>query len=189
MKRPCVIILNGTGSVGKSSVAKALQAIASEPFLHVSGDAFLEMLPGTMIDHPDGIMVERIAAGQGEPTLVIKLGAVVHRTLRGMRAAVAAMAAEGSNLIVDGIMLNAADQQDYRDRLSGVELHFIGLYAPLADLEQREKDRKDRLIGVARWQYHRVHEGMRYDLEIDTSVSSPSECASRIATATSIRCL
>ena len=43
--RPQVIILNGIGSVGKSSMAKALQAITSKPFLHVAMDAFLDMLP------------------------------------------------------------------------------------------------------------------------------------------------
>jgi chloramphenicol 3-O phosphotransferase len=40
-----IVLLNGVGSVGKSSIAKALQAITSEPFLHVQMDAFLDMLP------------------------------------------------------------------------------------------------------------------------------------------------
>jgi len=33
------------------------------------------------------------------------------------------------------------------------------------------------LIGLARWQYDRVHRGIRYDLEVDTSVASPMTCA------------
>ena len=44
-------------------------------------------------------------------------------------------------------------------------------------LEARERQRGDRLIGLARWQFDRVHRDMRYDLEIDTSIATPLECA------------
>ena len=182
-----VIILNGVGSVGKSSTARALQSIASAsaPVLHVAGDAFLAMLPATMIGHPDGIMVER-GAEPGDPLIAITLGAAVDKALRGMRAAVAALAGQGNDLIVDDMMLRATDQEDYRERLAEFELYFIGLFAPLAVLEEREKSRKDRLIGLARWQYDRVHQGIDYDLKIDTSNASPLACARKIAKATGI---
>ncbi|MFZ0017309.1 MAG: hypothetical protein WAL10_08230 [Acetobacteraceae bacterium] len=45
------------------------------------------------------------------------------------------------------------------------EVHFVGLFAPLDVLEARERQRGDRLIGLARWQYHRVHSGIAYDLD------------------------
>ena len=35
-----IIILNGVGSAGKSSIARALQAITAKPFLYVAMDAF-----------------------------------------------------------------------------------------------------------------------------------------------------
>lgn len=70
-------------------------------------------------------------------------------------------------------MLTSDDQQCYRDRLVGLEVYYVGLFAPLDDLEQREKDRGDRLLGLARWQHDRVHKGISYDLEIDTSAHSP----------------
>jgi chloramphenicol 3-O phosphotransferase len=47
--RPQVIIPNGIGSAGKSTTAKALQAITSKPFLYVAMDAFLDMLPAKML--------------------------------------------------------------------------------------------------------------------------------------------
>ena len=46
--QPRVIVLNGVGSLGKSSTAKAIRAIAAKPFLHVSMDAFIDMLPERM---------------------------------------------------------------------------------------------------------------------------------------------
>ena len=62
------------------------------------------------------------------------------------------------------------------------EVHFVGLFAPLDVLEARERQRRDRLIGLARWQYHRVHSGIAYDLELDTSIASPQACAHSIKT-------
>jgi len=44
-------------------------------------------------------------------------------------------------------------------------------------LEARELQGGNRLIGLARWQYGRVHAGMMYDLEVDTSCATPVECA------------
>lgn len=177
--RPYVIILNGVGSVGKSSTARALQAIADRPFLHVAMDAFLEMLPPAMMDHPDGLRFRR-EQQDGEPVIVIESGPVLQRTMRGMRHAIAAMAAQGNNLVVDEVMLDAAQAQEYRALLAAFDLRFVGLLAPLDVLEARERARGDREIGLARWQFDRVHRGMRYDLELDTTEMSPQTCADRI---------
>lgn len=180
--KPKIIILNGIGSVGKSSTAKALQSFIADPFLHVQGDAFLEMLPASMMGHPDGIVFEQTIE-DGQPSIVIEMGIVMDKAMRGMRSAVAAMAKEGNNLIVDDVMIDPADQEHYRKALKGFDVHFVGLFAPLDTLEQRERDRGDRLIGLARWQWDRVHKGITYDLEIDTSEASAVDCARRIATA------
>jgi chloramphenicol 3-O phosphotransferase len=40
-----VIVLNGVSSAGKSSLARALQAITWPPFLHAQLDVFTQMLP------------------------------------------------------------------------------------------------------------------------------------------------
>jgi chloramphenicol 3-O phosphotransferase len=48
-----IVLLNGVGSAGKGSIAKALQTITTEPFLHVQMDAFLDMLPAAYQEHPD----------------------------------------------------------------------------------------------------------------------------------------
>lgn len=177
---PKIIILNGVGSVGKSSAAKALQAITASPFMHVQGDAFLEMLPASMYGHPDGIMFTR-DKGSDPPSIAIETGVVMHSLMRGMRRSVRALAEEGNNLIVDDVMLGAPDQAFYQEALRGLNVSFVGLFAPLSVLEQRERDRGDRLIGLARWQFERVHQGVTYDLEIDTSQLSSADCATRIA--------
>jgi chloramphenicol 3-O phosphotransferase len=61
--------------------------------------------------------------------------------------------------------------------LAPFQVFLVGVHARLETLEAREKARGDRLIGLARWQFDRVHNGMVYDLEIDTDHASPAECA------------
>jgi chloramphenicol 3-O phosphotransferase len=173
-----IILLNGVGSVGKSSIASALQAIARDPFLHVEMDAFLNMMPNRFWDHPDGL-VFRTESRDGKPSVVIKSGPVAERTLSGMRQAVAAMARAGNNLIVDDVLLEN-EMAHYADLLAGFTLHVVGLFAPLHVLEERERQRGDRQIGLARWQYDRVHQGKQYDLQLDTSKATPMECAQAI---------
>jgi chloramphenicol 3-O phosphotransferase len=173
-----IIILNGVGSAGKSSIARALQEVTAEPFLHVAMDAFLDMLPASHEGHPDGLTFETVRQN-GEPAVAIRSGKVVERTLRGMRRAIAALAAEGNNLIIDDVMLDA-EMDDYRALLKEFEVFFVGVFAPLAILEERERQRQDRMLGLARWQYDLVHAGKTYDLEIDTSDAAPMACARKI---------
>jgi chloramphenicol 3-O phosphotransferase len=170
-----IILLNGVGSVGKTSIAKALQTITTETFLHVAMDAFMDMMPAASFEHPDGVTFETIEE-DGKPSVVIRSGPVAERVFRGMRHAVAAMAAEGNNMILDEVLLGE-EKREYPALLAGFELHLIGVFAPLEVLEARERERGDRMIGLARWQYERVHKGITYELEIDTSSATPLECA------------
>ena len=170
-----VILLNGVGSAGKSSIAKALQTIAAEPFLHVAMDAFLDMMPARYWDHPDGVTFETVQQ-DGKPSVVIRSGPVADRILRGMRQSVAAMARAGNNLIVDDVLIES-ETDEYAALLADFTFRTVGVFAPLDVLEARERERGDRLIGLARWQYDRVHHGKRYDLELDTSKATAMECA------------
>lgn len=179
MPRPHVIILNGVGSVGKSSTARALQTIAAAPFLHVAMDAFIDMLPEAMFGHPQGLIFETIQ-DQGKPSIIIRTGPVVDRAMQGMRHAIAAMAAQGNNLIVDEVIIEKRKALEYRTLLSRCNVHFVGLFAPLDVLEARERERGDRQLGFARWQYDRVHRDIAYDLEIETTATTPLENARKI---------
>ncbi len=172
------MVLNGIGSVGKSSVARALQAIAGHPMLHVQMDAFLGMLPEALQNHPDAFSYETTHE-EGKPQVAIRGGPVGERLMRGMIHAIAAMAAQGNHMVVDEVM-DGSKWQAYAAALSKFRVHLVGLFAPLDVLEAREQARGDRLIGLARWQFGRVHRGMKYDLEIDTAAASPQECAERI---------
>ena len=173
-----IVFLNGVGSVGKSSIARELQAIVAEPFMHVQMDGFLDMLPLAYENHPASFTYETVIEA-GKPVVMIKGGPVGERLMRGMRHAIASMAGQGNNLIVDEVM-EASQWAEYAELLSSFEVSLVGLFAPLEVLEARELNRGDRLIGLARGQFGRIHKGMTYDLEIDTSDVTAMECAKLI---------
>jgi chloramphenicol 3-O phosphotransferase len=180
-----VILLNGVGSVGKSSIAKALQDVATQPFLHVEMDAFLAMMPQRYFEHPEGLSFEQ-SIEHGNVTTFAKTGPIAKRALSGMRHAIAEMANAGNNLIVDEVLFGNTDNgsvdalSKYQTLLEPFEFYMVGVFAPLEILEERERMRGDRVVGLSRWQYERVHEGMNYDLSIHTEDTSPKECAELI---------
>jgi chloramphenicol 3-O phosphotransferase len=132
-----IILLNGVGSVGKSSVARALQTIVTDPFLHVAMDTFIDMLPEAMVGHPDGVIFETIQE-QGRPSVTIRTGPVMQRLMHGMVRAIDVMARAG---IFDVVMLGSDEAQRSRSILSQHTLYFVGLFAPLEVLEARERQR------------------------------------------------
>ena len=173
-----IVLLNGVGSAGKSSIARALQGMTAEPYLHVQMDAFLEMLPEALQENMPGFAYKTSWEG-GKPSVAIEAGPVGKRAMQGMRHAIAAMARQGNNLIVDDVMLDG-EMAQYLELLCDFAVFSVGVFAPLDALEARENARADRLPGLARWQFERVHKGIRYDIEVDTSMLTAQECAQLI---------
>ena len=58
--------------------------------------------------------------------------------------------------------------------------YFVAVRCPLDVLEQREQQRQDRTLGQARAQLDLVHAHGVYDLEVDTSLASPEQCAQQV---------
>jgi chloramphenicol 3-O phosphotransferase len=174
-----VVILNGVGSAGKTAIAKALQGMVKELFLHVAMDSFLDMLPTHSFGTSEGLTF-RPALVDGEPIVDIDSGEFATLTFRGMRRSVAAMADLGLNLVVDEVA-TADVIHEYRELLAGRTHAVVGVMAPLPVLEARERQRGDRMIGLARAQYSAIHQGIDYDLTIDTGDRTPHECAAYIA--------
>ena len=176
-----VILLNGVGSAGKSTLARAIQDAAGIPLLHVEMDAFLDMLPTRYADHPEAFSYRRIDAA----TVEIEAGPLGKRLMRGMRDAVAALAAAENDLIVDDV-LDAEGIADYRKVLAPFEVSIIGVTAPAAEIERRERSRGDRMIGLAAGQLRYMHSGVGYDLIVDTAAASPDVLARQLCGALGI---
>jgi len=161
MIRSKIIFLNGTSSSGKTSIAKALQQALDEPYLHFSVDTFLLMVSEKYQNEEEGPKVF--------PTV-----------LSGMHRCIPASASAGNNIIVDHVLQERQWLKECVDVLTGFPVFFVGVRCPLEELERRERERGDRKQGLARWQFDRVHAHGIYDVEVDTSLCSPMECALQI---------
>ncbi len=96
------------------------------------------------------------------------------------------MAECGNNMVVDDVFF-ADEDADYRRLLKQYDFQFVGLFAPLEVVQERERMRGDRDIGLAKGQFERVHKGRVYDLKMDTWQNSPDQIAQKICKAFSLR--
>ncbi|WP_110944716.1 phosphotransferase-like protein [Streptomyces niger] len=156
-----IILLNGTSSSGKSSIAQELLGLLNGSWFHMPVDAFHAMRSKCEIVDED-------------------LQAEIDRTAKGFHRAVAGMAAAGNNLVVDYPLSRRWRLLDLLDLLVPADTTLVGVRCPLPELERREIERGDRERGLAAAQYDQVHSHGVHDIEVDTSLSSPRECALRI---------
>lgn len=184
MSPATIILLNGASSAGKSSIARELQDTLTEPFLHVGVDYFLRTLPRRYfgVDPAPGTPAHAgvrwvTRTDQPELCIDISVGPVGEHVLAAARQAVVAMARTGVNLILDEVLLSPELLLGYLQTLINLDVLFVGVRCPLAVLEQREQQRHDRYIGQARGHHEAVHAYPIYDVEVDTSTTSPSDCA------------
>lgn len=114
--------------------------------------------------------------GQAEGSTCIAYGPVGWKMLQGFHRAVAAYAHAGLTVVVDDLLLSTDCLADWREALHGLRSSWVQVVAPLAVLEERERLRRQR-PGLARGHFHSVHEGVNYDLTLDSSLMNSERCA------------
>ncbi len=150
-QRASIILIHGASSSGKSTLSCAVQDRIEVPFWHIS------------IDHlrDAGVLpLRRIASG-----------AFAWKTMRqsffdGFHKSLAAYASAGNNLIVEHILDTPGWQADLARLFVPFDVLFVGLHCPLDELRRREAARGDRSAGSAERDFSTIHQGRRYDLEL-----------------------
>ena len=181
-----VILLNGTSSAGKTTLAYAIQLLSPQPVQHIALDHFrdgmaarfrgMNSLPGE-----SGARGLNVVPRDGRTEL--HFGDVGHATLRGMRRAAAAFADTGIDVVVDDLLLERAFLVDYLQVLQRFDVTFVAVRCDLATLNARENARPGRFPGTAAAHFERVHADYLYDLEVDTAVDTPRHCAKQVIAA------
>lgn len=159
-----VILLNGTSCSGKTMIATALQSLLAEPYLTVSIGQFL-CTPSTG------------AEPGGDAGIDATIGA---QQVANLHQTILALAEAGHNVIAEHILLERAWLRACATQLEVLAPLFVGVRCPLAVVEQRAASCGCRDLDPIRSQFGQVHMLGVYDLEVDTSVLSPEECATQI---------
>ena len=169
-----IVVLNGPPRAGKSSIARAMQETLPGIWMNLGVDVARQMTPPSL--QPG------IGLRPGEP----EHPATAYQPLlyAALYDAVAAHSRLGLNVAVDVGHHDRAVLADCARRLEGLPALLIGVRCPLPVIMERRRA-SDMLPAegvepVERWQ-REVHLPGIYDLELDTSVLSPAECAATIA--------
>ena len=169
-----MIILNGGSSAGKSGIVRCLQDVLSDPWLAFGCDSFVDALPARLRASDDGIAFA--------PDGVIDVGADFMALEAAWKEGIAAMARAGARIIIDDVFLSGAgSQQRWRQALTGVDVLWVAVRCDGAVAAGREIARGDRIRGMAVLQADMVHQGVSYDLEVDTTHAESMACAQAIA--------
>jgi chloramphenicol 3-O phosphotransferase len=182
-----IILLNGSSSAGKTTLAITLQQLLPDPWHHIALDQFRDGLGGRYrgLNSPPGtpgargLNVVPVPRGN-ERVTEVQFGDLGKQVLRGMRRAIAAFAREGNNVIIDDLMFEPDFLFDYVEALRGFQVLFVGVRCPIDVVNAREAKRPGRFPGTATSHFDRVHSHCVYDIEVDTGIAKPRECAELI---------
>jgi chloramphenicol 3-O phosphotransferase len=165
-----VVVLNGGSSSGKTTIARRLAELLPDDWLRLSIDDLVDALP-----------VEGAGIAFGEHGEV-EIDERFRQLETAWMSGIGAMARAGARVILDDVFLGgAASQERTRARLEGLSVLWVGVRCDPAVAAAREAARGDRIAGMAASQATVVHEGVTYDVEVDTSDAGPLECARAIA--------
>lgn len=156
-----IILLNGSSSAGKSTLAKALQALIEEKrnerYEIVSIDDFLKMATDDVIYEDDvyeisGPLCEKIMEVFGT----------------------------GQGVIIDHVITSERILGQLKEAVNPQRLWTVHVTCPLEIIQKREQERKDRCQGSAEASYTYLYPKEGYDLTVDTYLMTIAECANRI---------
>jgi len=161
-----IIFLNGTSSVGKSTVAHALREKLDGTWLHVTLDAFFRLLPADFMK---------------DPTWGDKLD--WDEVLTGFHAMVAQIPRTGYPVILDHVCTSRRWRNQCVNMFREHRVLYVGVSCRLSELHRREELRGDRKLGIAEEHAATYEKAGPFDVEVDTHASSPQECAEQIIAA------
>lgn len=96
------------------------------------------------------------------------MGPFAKKISTSLKEIVLTLARLGHYIIIDDVAFGKKQIDEWRNILKDYKVLWIGIKVPLEILEEREKERGNRIVGSARAQYYQVHQDAVYDLEFDT---------------------
>jgi chloramphenicol 3-O phosphotransferase len=180
-----ILVLNGTSSAGKTTLATALQQALRDEYEVVGLDQTLRALPPELF-----VITDRVAHApvdgflihlrDGVQLALPTLGPAALDALERMYASFAARADSGVNLIVDDVLWHPDALAMAIAHFAGRDAWFIGVFCAIEVAVDREKRRLDRATGGAALFAEPAHSHGTYDVTVDTSVLIPGEAAQEV---------
>jgi chloramphenicol 3-O phosphotransferase len=143
-----IILLNGVGSSGKTSIARSIQHLGKEPWLAFGVDTFIEMMP-----YPSpGKAGEYFSFASGEniqgPLMRFESTDIGNKLFGVIADFAELLANHENNLIIDEVLCDDEDLKPYVEKLAKHKVYFIGVMCDLPIAQEREYLRQDKGLGV-----------------------------------------
>jgi chloramphenicol 3-O phosphotransferase len=180
-----VVVLNGVPRSGKSSIARVIQETFPGVWMNLGVEAHKSCTPPCA--QPG------IGLRPGRRQVVAEVEELVPVLFAALYESIAAHARLGLNVVVDVGHHDAYSTpktilQDCARRLAGLPILFVGVRCPIDVIWERRaatwgqvRGEVDAAVTAAvELGQEAVHAHRGYDLEVDTSVLSPAECAELI---------
>jgi chloramphenicol 3-O phosphotransferase len=179
-----IVVLNGAPRSGKSSIVAVIQDTFEGPWMNLGVDVFVSEV--TPKRYRPGI---GLRPGEDENELAPLLPSLY----AAFYDSIAAHSKAGLNVVADVGHHDARILKESAQRLSGLPVLFVGVRCPIEVVMQRRNAGQSGREGayavgtktepipppVQRWQ-DAVHVPGIYDMEVDTSLLSPEQCAMSI---------
>jgi len=178
-----ILVLNGAACSGKTSIARTIQQKMSEPWLHLGLETVLVNLSSkyNSVFPPrlDGL-VWYVDMKDSRTIVDAKVGPVAHQVISSMHRAFAAIAASGTNLIIEHAFFEPTWLAECVELLGGCDVVFAGIKCPPDILRQRELAKASEGLLFSGFHSGRVHQHDLYDVEVDTSLLTMDQSAARV---------
>ncbi len=176
-----LLLILGTSSSGKTTLAKHLQGSLPDYWQRMSLDSFFSGVPSDYGGGANGLLSKRgFAYANKDTDAKIVCGELGHRLLRGMIDGALAIEAQGLNVLFDDMILDRVHADLWNRALPGVHSFAVRLEAPSHVLEQRNQDRSNppRLA----LNHIKENEWVSADLIFNTAEREVGDCSGAIET-------
>lgn len=120
------------------------------------------------------------SARVAEQGIAISCGSAAHASVSAMHRAAEHLSRSGHNVVLEHAFLSDSWRTDLMKIVEGLPVVLVRVHAPLSVLEERERSGGHRIIGQTRGHHEIIHKQVEYDVKLDTSALSPTQCASQI---------
>lgn len=176
-----IILLNGTSSAGKTTVARVLQEKYPDVLLLYGVDTMVQDVFPAKCDFPpfnEQAIKLIMSEVDGRPQAKLIVSSYMYPVYEAAIRFYKMLSELGYNLIVDEVLFDANRVTSYFEILAGETVHFIGLKPEKEVVVRRERARGDRVPGLAEGLYDEVYNPLfTYDLILDTGKLTSNESA------------
>ena len=182
--------MNGCASAGKTTLAKEIQNLSKEKYLYVGIDTLFSAMPRKIVgfDQKSEEGFRYVIDPKTGKLTEMKVSPWAGKVFSCLPKVVKLLADNGLNVIFDECnFIKKSNAEflidDYKTLFSRHELYMVNVRVrDLEDLEQREKQRGDRVIGMAELFYQKEKNfNYTYDLVVyNDTPESPSLNAKKI---------